>query len=154
MRLLYICMALLVVGCGNVIEVTGVYSVAASTQPLVDSFMNEWDRRTGRRHVVRNLIVTIATDDSFDSDSHLGTCMLAVIPIIELRRSTWIKMKPARKEALLFHELGHCLLGQGHRPGTLMDPYLLTAENYSANREYYLEEMFSHEIRRSKLGRK
>jgi hypothetical protein len=59
-----------------------------------------------------------------------------------------------RKEALIFHELGHCVLNlRGHEtesifmsgmtcPKSLMNPALLGQE-YSKNRDYYIHELFN-----------
>jgi hypothetical protein len=60
-------------------------------------------------------------------------------------------MEPARKEVLLFHELGHCVLDRDHRndflPNTeqasVMNQVLPHPVTYTGNTQYYLQELFT-----------
>ena len=47
------------------------------------------------------------------------------------------------RELLLFHELGHCVLNQEHRRGSIMADSLI--KGYFSRRDYYLEELFTYE---------
>jgi len=66
----------------------------------------------------------------------------------ELNRSGWIK------EALLFHELGHCILNRSHTtktiqggaPGSLMFPDVLSEDIFNASTEsLYLDELYAYQ---------
>lgn len=76
---------------------------------------------------------------------------------IELSDSAWGRGSNTFREMLVFHELGHCLLGRGHkntrhssgRPESLMNSSLFSERTYLANRDLYLKELFTAENRRS-----
>lgn len=85
-----------------------------------------------------------------------GYCLLSddANPRIILNTVKWNVFNEWEREALVFHELGHCLLHRDHVesmvsrdekmiPKSLMFPYLLSWETYLLNRDYYLEELFS-----------
>ena len=69
---------------------------------------------------------------------------------ILIRTSTWEEMDELAREALIFHELGHCLLGRPHTsavdahgiPLSMMSPWTMSSSTYSARREDYLSELF------------
>lgn len=63
--------------------------------------------------------------------------------IITLDYTFWAE-NPARREVLLFHELGHCALLQTHRENSLMSTNLIY--DYQLKRAAYLEEFFDHGI--------
>jgi hypothetical protein len=50
------------------------------------------------------------------------------------------------KELVLFHELGHCTLGQGHRPGSIMSAVLMSQNYYAARREEYKQELLKNRL--------
>jgi hypothetical protein len=56
-------------------------------------------------------------------------------------------------ESVLFHELGHCVLGRQHLndsrdnlPMSLMNKNAVPGSLYWSNREYYLDELFSSSV--------
>lgn len=67
--------------------------------------------------------------------------------------SDWAKLDDDQKEVLIFHELGHCVLTQGHRagvipdgsgcPASIMSPYLFLGYCYKWHRDYYIHELFT-----------
>jgi hypothetical protein len=63
---------------------------------------------------------------------------------VTINRAYWDKFNKWGKELLLYHELGHCLLGQDHRPGSLMAEPAPSSTNYAFKREEYLTEFFSY----------
>jgi hypothetical protein len=76
-------------------------------------------------------------------------------PYIAIKRSKWNSVDAYGKEALLFHELGHCILHRDHINGLIRDsnghlipqsimyPYSFASTIYKDYREYYLDELFS-----------
>ncbi len=72
---------------------------------------------------------------------------------VDFSTSAWNKGSDAFKEMLAFHELGHCLLGRGHknsthsggRPESIMNSWLFDQKTYLANRDQYLKELFTAE---------
>lgn len=72
---------------------------------------------------------------------------------IEIDPDYWQSTSETRKEVLLFHELGHCVLGRDHDeqriyytvPKSIMYPYLFE-QAYQTHRSYYVEELQNQKI--------
>jgi hypothetical protein len=77
-------------------------------------------------------------------------------PTIHIDEEGWDEADDATRESLLFHEMGHCVLGQNHRndsgnvddsptpiPTSIMNATIVDGEIYDAHREYYLREFFN-----------
>lgn len=68
----------------------------------------------------------------------------------------WRNATEERRELLMHHELGHCVLNRRHRSGTLssgilvsvMGPKIMSGKTYLANYDYYQAELFD----RDRLG--
>lgn len=71
---------------------------------------------------------------------------------IKINRVYWLFYSDAQKEILVFHELGHCVLGLKHNdtkssgcPASIMRSYLFSVDEaqdcYDNNRLFYLEEI-------------
>lgn len=61
----------------------------------------------------------------------------------------------AQKEQVLFHELGHCMMGREHEdgsipsldrnimtPSSIMNSFMISTNTYKTNYEYYMKELF------------
>jgi hypothetical protein len=76
---------------------------------------------------------------------------------VEFSPSAWGGGSDTFREMLAFHELGHCLLGRGHkntrtsngRIESLMNSYIFDEKTYLANRDEYLRELFQAENNRA-----
>lgn len=89
-----------------------------------------------------------------------GVCYGVVLPwkrslylsVIVVNERYWARLSNYGKEALVFHEMGHCVLGRIKHiettveqvPVSLMYPILLDPFVYKQNRDMYLKELFSH----------
>jgi len=133
-------------------------------QPIVQTFIAEAALR-GRSIEVNNLII------QYDANLEAGVCgrcnsnklneQIQKIISINPTKSCWSTSQ--EKEALFFHELGHCLLGRLHNNDLLPngDPKSIMVENNRSTyngcvyqfgeeddcnilykREYYLDELF------------
>jgi hypothetical protein len=89
-----------------------------------------------------------------------GTTILGVCTYLKdhvvINRSAWDKMTIDRKEALINHELGHCILERGHenlidsetgKELSLMNAYLLKSKDFKRKYDYYIRELFIPEDR-------
>ncbi len=91
------------------------YTVPADVEPYVQAFR---DAMLSHNQAVAtdNLIITFGTALGEDV---CGQCLLesGKTPRITLNQDTycWQKASANERECLVFHELGHCLLGRGHR---------------------------------------
>jgi hypothetical protein len=82
-----------------------------------------------------------------------GLCLISgdQTPRITINKANWDKMDEPEREALIFHELGHCVLRREHResytdqgiPESLMNPYTIEGRVYTYNESYYVKELFS-----------
>jgi hypothetical protein len=72
------------------------------------------------------------------------------LSIVIVNERYWHKMDYYGKEALVFHEMGHCVLGiTSHDetiingiPTSIMHPIMLDSRTYRLRREQYLKEFF------------
>ena len=89
-----------------------------------------------------------------DEGSVAGTCSTNGHDLrhITIDQSFWDRASPLLREMVIFHELGHCILGRGHSEDqfdngicrSIMRSGLVDCiDAYSAtNRPYYIEELF------------
>lgn len=157
---------LLLGGCDRNEDFKPVYDVPEEIQPLVDSFIHEAAIR-GVTVSITNLIVTY---DDNPANAVCGSCNSSVPSndiqkIITIRSEAPCWIEQLELEALVFHELGHCILGRLHLNDLLPngDPKsLMIADNVglyapclypidgepcdnSFKRDYYLDELFNED---------
>tara|TARA_Y100001933_G_scaffold261042_2_gene314699 strand:+ start:87261 stop:88328 length:1068 start_codon:yes stop_codon:yes gene_type:complete len=120
-------------------------------QPYVDSFLEEAKIR-GYDIDVSNINFYLADIENKDVG---GICNERKEEII-IDRDNWENAHEIEKELLIFHELGHCILGRAHRNETSENGDCLsimdgTEDNFNCSknifselwRVYYLEELFN-----------
>ncbi|UTA66381.1 hypothetical protein [Emticicia sp. 21SJ11W-3] len=139
-----------------------VYSIDAVLQPYVTKFLEE--------AMIRNVNVPAMNLDmrfdnlSFEECGHFvqkknGQRVVVINP------GCWQNVPAQNREALVFHELGHCFLTRAHRddvlpngaPASIMNsvgngayqPCIYpidgdTTCNKTARRSYYVDELFNH----------
>ena len=140
------------------------YDVPAEFQPLVSGFIQEATQR-GNSLVIKNLIIKY---DSSMAPSYCALCnSLSLDPniqkIITVNPNVRCDHNAMEREALFFHELGHCILGRSHDDEVLPngDPKSIMVEgdiqlystcvypiggsciDNSFKRTYYLDELFN-----------
>ena len=150
-------------GCSSEIEFEPVFEVHSDFETIVENFVTEASLR-GKNIEIDNLIIRY--DDSLENNV-CGRCNSInndpYIQKIILINNGNCWLNDAQKEALIFHELGHCLLGRLHDetklpngdPKSMMIPndlsiysgciYALggdTSCNKAYRRSYYLDELF------------
>lgn len=82
---------------------------------------------------VKNLSITF---DKFDEDSEvIGYCLyIPLYPKIVINQDWWYKNESKiAREALIFHEMGHCILYRGHAEETLNNELLAKFERMLFN---------------------
>ncbi|MDA7502266.1 hypothetical protein N8482_03230, partial [Chitinophagales bacterium] len=102
--------------CGK--ERAPVYEVPSKVQPFVDNFESEAAERNEELDI-DDLVVEYMTNLMPDEVEAAGVCFFETEntgPIIHLDTTSqnW-QGSDFTKEELVFHELGHCILGRGHR---------------------------------------
>jgi hypothetical protein len=89
-----------------------------------------------------------------DSAQEQGYCVLSsdASPTVVINEDVWNDLDAVEKEALIFHELGHCVLFRRHNsektgtgePVTIMNPYAIDSYLYRAKLSYYYRELFTN----------
>ena len=73
---------------------------------------------------------------------------------VHIKKRWFDRASEADREALLYHELGHCVLRRGHKEGaagpggsptSVMQALLISGVVWEKNREWYLQELFTHD---------
>jgi hypothetical protein len=151
-------------GCSSQEEPEMVYEVPEEFQAFVETFVEEAALR-GFNYQITNLILWYDDDLGI---KYCGQCnsnsMDQNIQKIILINSNKCWLNDLQKEALIFHELGHCFLGRLHDTTLLPndDPKSMMAEgniriyspciyaiggtndcNFTFKRTYYLDELFN-----------
>jgi hypothetical protein len=126
-----------------------VLEVDAELAPYVSQFEDE-SRAAGNAVRVNDLIARFGELDNPKSN---GICEIesGETPRIIISRVKWNRMSAQKREGLMFHELGHCVLNREHNPAvtengvptSLMNPYSIDSYTYSEYRKYYLQELFT-----------
>lgn len=148
MRALVLGLAL--AGCGAAEPSTQVLKGPSDVDPAVNlevwAFELEWG------HQVTGVAVGFGDVDGALSDGTIGVC--SVLPWsrrVTLDTTWWVEADAAGREALVFHELGHCVLDRGHddsthedgRPKSVMASEItLVKWAWSHHRQEYVDELF------------
>lgn len=159
MPLIFLFLALILTSCGRAEKGT----VNPVFKPYADRFV-ELSKREGYEWTESQAqYISIQFDDSgyLERNNYLGYCRRQDgKKSIGISREYWESkyVDFADKESLIFHELGHCLLGRPHEeeevpavdvkfmqyslPVSLMNPYAVDGLIYGMNYEDYLQELF------------
>ena len=164
--LLYPMLFLLSCSKGKENDFVPVYEVPAEFQPLVSRFVQEAAQR-GDTVTINNLII------KYDSSQSASFCALCnslsqqpdIQKIITVNPNIRCYTNAQEKEALFFHELGHCILGRRHDNALLPkgDPKSIMVEgniklyapcsypiggscpDNTYKRTYYIDELFNEQ---------
>jgi hypothetical protein len=150
-------------GCKSKNDFTPIFNVPDQFSPYVDSFIVAAAER-GINITIDNLIITYDSSLSiaYCANSNVTSSQNNVQKIIYLNPNIQCWQNSRQLETLLFHEMGHCILGREHDfsllpngdPKSIMFPDYVTLYspcaypiNDSCNqlykREYYLDELFN-----------
>ncbi|MDH3650503.1 MAG: putative metallopeptidase, partial [Saprospiraceae bacterium] len=136
-------------------EENGVIDIQPQFQSYVQKFIDE-AAKYGQVIDFSDTGLSIQFRDAVDTETG-GVCRGNYQ--IEIEKFYWDDLTDLQKEGLIFHELGHCELGRGHRNDTLPngewasrmrgDPVpegLSVVINYSGvRRDYYINELFNED---------
>ena len=133
---------------------TPVQPVKNDLTDLIAKFNNEAEIR-GKKVNTQNFSIIL---DAILSKGYVGLCEKEQNRV-RLDSTFWNKMSIYEKELLLFHELGHCILGRGHLNTSYANgeyKSLMRAGDsnfgdkaidfYGKKRKYYLDELFDETI--------
>jgi len=139
----------------------------ADLKGVYDSFSDEARSRGVAFTRFETLTITIEDDIGFNAgicsehterefDKQKLQYIIKKKLTVKMSKANWEGSSPEQKEILLFHELGHCLLGKPHRndielsfegsnyPSSIMFARVLAIlpRAYEAHRAYYIDELF------------
>lgn len=135
--------ALLLAGCAKPVLETGL-----QIDERAQHFIYEFERSAllnGKRIQISQLTVVFTELESYT----LGRCTLPLngaTPLIRINATSWEQLGYYGRRQLMFHELGHCVLGLDHvaAPGSIMYLYHLGPALYNSQTYTKLEtELFS-----------
>ena len=141
----------LVTACGRSTEfATKGVNIDPQFSSYVEAFKNQ---AIAENHplVIDSLIVEM--QDKLDPGI-LGICWMSqgdpsFVPKVQISKEYWSMIDDNGKQELMFHELGHCVLNRAHRadsnngiPLSIMNPYYIDPNFYTANLDQYYHELF------------
>lgn len=133
-------------------EIPRRFQVPASVMPYIIEFELQATLH-GKNIKIDDLIVKIKPEIA--SNSAVGLCYYSAngsTPEIHLLEWYWNLASDIHRENLVFHELGHCILGRKHDndiglsgvPESIMNYYLIAPHQYETNRAILLQELFGN----------
>jgi hypothetical protein len=144
-----IALAMTSVACGR--QSSGILNLGEFA-PYADRFQQAAAQQ-GLQVPVDNLIIRFG---ELQNERQNGLCELTSdqTPTITIRKEIWDQMDDADREELIFHEMGHCVLGRSHKseksadgvPLSIMHPYRISNSVYLEYRDQYLTELFNPNI--------
>ena len=145
MKKAVIILAFLLTGCGPKLDL-------GQFEPLVKEFQAEGQKRLGIKIKINALIIKRAELQDNNGDTTEGQCVMGpfMTPTIYVNRITWPYMDYYQQRAVLFHELGHCVLLRGHKdsydsfgwPTSIMNTYVIWGYFNSSTYNHYMNELF------------
>jgi len=104
-------------GCGK-----SIYLVTGDFQPFIDNFSALY------KEPIADLIVEFG-DTNYEANRVIGTCYYGTVPRIVINSDFWERSSYYDKQVLLYHELGHCVLGRSHRDDLTVESRPLSIMN-------------------------
>lgn len=130
--------------------------------PNVDADLWSYFELFEKEAASRNILIDLVGDEitgvieNISENGVVGTCQYGHhIHHVTIDRPFWETASAARKEMVVFHELGHCVLLKGHTETYNNEGICLSLMNSgtvdcfvaynSTNRDYYIDELFSED---------
>lgn len=109
---------LLISACGQAPK----FSVDPALEPYVISFYSEASNK-GKHIQHYSLVVTMDTKGDLQSKGYAGICHLkqGEHPWVEINQVYWNSADTQHRQQVVYHELGHCLLGRAHKSNRSID---------------------------------
>jgi hypothetical protein len=137
------------------VSILGLTSCAApeNTDGVFTQYMQSFNAAASSVNSKAYAYVPITFGDTTVAGSDVvGLCYLSGSPRVLIDEDAWNTSSSPKREVVVFHELGHCVLGRQHRtdlspdgsrPMSIMFPYVLDADTYMQHRQEYIKELFS-----------
>jgi predicted small secreted protein len=158
LSLLIVLLALVLTGCGT--------NSGLKTDPALVPYVEDFQAEAAKRGIKTAAVVAVFDDLRYvvppvAGKTVLGTCTSG---IVRIDRSYWTSLATTDvdREALMYHELGHCALGRGHVEGwtahthphlngivvriplSVMRAEFIGGYAWFIARDYYINELFTN----------
>lgn len=161
-KTLTILMAVFNPGCGT--EAIATKKMPDEVAPYYYKFLQDAANHNTvvNRYAIESLTISFLDKVVMENTRYLGVCYkntpnTTSVLAVYLDKDFWDVAPPAQREALVYHELGHCLLGEDHRDesaadgtfASVMHAALISGAMYYKSperHEAYLVELFSHAV--------
>lgn len=118
--------------------------------PYITQFEEITEIRTNYSIVFRDNLRTRSGERAGGTCTYMG--INSAFNIVRIDRELWERASEMTREALIFHEAGHCTLGlddnyelsQDGDPDNIMYYMMFNTEVYKNNRDRYIEQIKSH----------
>lgn len=141
--LIFVTSIFLLVGCGT--GVRGGKAEQGEFKAYVESFETVALEK-GRD--LRGISYTVAIHFGETKENEFAVCHISEMGEKEIvvNEEKWGIIEETKKEMVVYHELGHCILKRAHREDvkSLMNPYLVGQKDFEKNQDEYLTELFSN----------
>jgi hypothetical protein len=96
--------------------------------------------------------LSIVFDESLVTKPYIAYCQKIknnTVPQIVINKSFWNRFNTEYRHQLLFHEMGHCLLGRSHlgasfdNPVSVMNEFIIGSSTYVNKYDYFIKELFN-----------
>ena len=133
-------------GCGKTVDL-------GEFGPYVDEFSTQ-AQKYGLPMRINSLVIRRATIKDDGTNEILGQCNMSMnmTPTIDINEAYWNGLDSYTRKALVFHELGHCILLRAHRndldatnkPSSLMNMYVVGSWYFNdSTYDHYMKELFT-----------
>lgn len=123
------------------------YAATVEVDPEVSSIVAKFYSEAAEARPIRSIYVPIKFVRGYDNEDVARCYQVGPFKLIHLSRDYWGNTNEVAHEALVYHELGHCVLGKKHEGQGLMRAWVLENSDYTNNRAKYLRELFSLDIK-------
>ncbi len=127
----------------------GILLVGCANNPVFDRYLESFSERAkGENIVYKAPVFEFGHPRATElSSTNLAECVprSAITKArVVVDKEQWETLSEPSKEALVFHEMGHCALGEAHGDG-IMQASLISDKEYIANRIFLIGRLFHHE---------
>ena len=143
---------LLVTSCATINVVSDCeHYVDSSFKIYIDEFMKQAEKNDMDKDSLQDFAMIFAS--RLDGNT-AGICLHPTNTIL-VNAEYWKLIDEYQREDLIFHELGHCVLGRSHcdaknedgTPVSIMNPRVMWSATYMISRDRYVKELFKPDHR-------
>lgn len=148
----------------SVLSVSKIFNTPLYVDPEFEIIFNQF-KKDAKKYNADVDLYKLTTIFNEQLPSGIAAYCLPATNTVVVSREVWQDLNDNGKEALLYHEWGHCTLKREHAedmqipysycPISIMHPYIHPVEScYSDLRDFYVEELFTNPYNYEKIPRR